>query len=97
MAEQVKTDSKQSVVQTSKFRLKVYSPFKVYFEDDVNSISAVNDTGPFDVLAQHHNFITLLNPCDLVIKTKDKQDFVISIARGVMQVKPGKVIVFLDV
>jgi F0F1-type ATP synthase epsilon subunit len=84
-------------ILSNRFRLKVYSQFKVYFEDDVSSISAVNDTGPFDILAQHHNFITLLNPCDLVIKTEGKQDFVISITRGIMQVKPGSVIVFLDV
>jgi F0F1-type ATP synthase epsilon subunit len=82
---------------SNQFRLKVYSPFKVYFDDAVNSISAVNDTGPFDVLAQHHNFITLLNPCDLVIKAQGRQDFVISITRGIMQVKPDNTVVFLDV
>jgi F0F1-type ATP synthase epsilon subunit len=82
---------------SNQFRLKVYSQFKVYFDDAVSSISAVNDTGPFDVLAQHHNFITLLNPCDLVIRTEGRQDFVISITRGIMQVKQGSVVVFLDV
>ena len=82
---------------SNRFRLKVYSQFRVYYEDDVSSISAVNDTGPFDVLAQHHNFITLLNPCNLDIKTEGKPDFVITITRGIMQVKPGNVVVFLDV
>jgi F0F1-type ATP synthase epsilon subunit len=82
---------------TDLFYLKVYSPFKVYYEDNVNSISAVNDTGPFDVLAHHHRFITLLNSCNLVIRTVGKEDTTIIISRGIMQVKTDKVIVFLDV
>ena len=79
------------------FHLKVYSPFKNYYEGDVDSVSASNDTGAFDILAGHHNFITLLNPCDLVIRVKQKEDEVIKITRGIMQVKADDVIVFLDV
>jgi F0F1-type ATP synthase epsilon subunit len=80
-----------------KFHLKVYSPFKTYFEGNVASVSAVNDTGPFDVLALHHNFLTLLNPCDLTIRDEGKEDEVITITRGIMQVKSDDVVVFLDV
>jgi F0F1-type ATP synthase epsilon subunit len=79
------------------FRLKVYSPFKTYFEGGVTSISAVNDTGPFDILARHHNFLTLLNPCDLIIRNKNNKDTQITITRGIMQVKSDDVVVFLDV
>jgi F0F1-type ATP synthase epsilon subunit len=77
-------------------RVKVYSPFKVYFNEEANSISAENDTGPFDVLAGHHNFITLLNPCELVIQTGHGEQR-IKISRGIMHVKANQVIVFLDV
>lgn len=88
-----KTDPKEGDV----FHLKVYSPFKNYYEGDVASVSAANDTGDFDILAGHHNFITLLNPCDLVIRVKQKEDEVIKITRGIMQVKADDVVVFLDV
>ena len=81
----------------NQFHLKVYAPYKVYFEGNIDSVSAVNDTGPFDVLARHHNFVTLLNPCDLVIRTGGKTDEKITIARGVMQVKADDVVVFLDI
>ncbi|MEI6237181.1 MAG: hypothetical protein WCP03_01090 [Candidatus Saccharibacteria bacterium] len=80
-----------------KFHLKVYSPFKVYFEGNIESVSAINDTGPFDVLAGHHNFMTLLNACDLTIRSTNIQDEVIKITRGIMQVKSDDVVVFLDV
>jgi F-type H+-transporting ATPase subunit epsilon len=80
-----------------KFHLKVYSPFKVYFEGDITSVTAANDTGTFDILAGHHNFLTLLNPCDLTIRVPDNKDEIIKITRGIMQVKADDVVVFLDV
>lgn len=76
--------------------IKIYSPFKTYFSDDAQSITAVNATGPFDILPQHHNFITLLNPCELVIE-QASGPVRIRIARGIMHVKADSVVVFLDV
>jgi len=80
MTEEAKTKSQL-------LHVKVHSPFKTYFEDDVNSISAENGTGPFDILPKHHNFMTLLNPCELVIRKVDENEIRIRIARGVMHVK----------
>ena len=79
--------------------VKIYSPFKVYFEDEAYSISGINATGPFDVLPRHHHFITLLSPCDLVIKTVSGQppEQKIRISGGLMYVKTDEVTVFLDV
>jgi F0F1-type ATP synthase epsilon subunit len=76
--------------------IKVYSPYKVYFDEDGYSISAVNDTGPFDILPRHHNFMTLLNPCDVIVHSlHDVQK--IRINRGIMHVKADSIVVFLDV
>ncbi len=85
-----------SATDSVKFHLKVYSPFKTYYDDDVVSISAVNDTGPFDILGKHKNFMTLINPCDLVIRN-GKVEEKVPINRGIMHVKSDKVIVFLDI
>jgi F0F1-type ATP synthase epsilon subunit len=76
--------------------VKVYAPFKVYFDGDAKSISAVNDTGPFDVLPRHHHFITLLDPCEIIVRT-EKDEEKIKINHGVMHVKADEVVVFLDV
>ena len=76
--------------------VKVSSPFKDYYEGDAFSISGENATGPFDILPQHHNFISLLNPCELTVRSP-KGDEKIQIAGGLMHVKADKVIVFLDV
>ena len=79
-------------------RIKVYSPFKTYFEDDAYSISGINATGPFDILPHHHNFMTLLSPCVLLVKTVNgPAEQKIRISGGLMHVKSDLVTVFLDV
>lgn len=77
--------------------VKVYSPFRDYYDGPAFSLSAENDTGPFDILPEHHNFISLLNPCDLVVRTVSNGDQKIRISGGLIHVKADKVIVFLDV
>lgn len=76
--------------------VKVYAPFKVYYEGDAYSISAVNETGPFDVLPKHHNFLSMLVPCNLVLETPNGEQ-VVKISRALMHVKANRVVVFVDV
>ena len=83
--------------ESDSIRIKVYSPFKTYFDEEAESISAENLTGPFDILPRHHNFITLLVPCELDIKSKKSGDKKIKINRGVMHVQKNMITVFLDV
>jgi F0F1-type ATP synthase epsilon subunit len=76
--------------------VKVYAPFKVYFDGTANSISAINDTGPFDILPKHHNFMTLLSTGDIIVRSNEGEE-TIKITRGIMHVKADDVVVFLDV
>ena len=78
--------------------VKVFSPYRIYFDEMATSISGENATGPFDILPRHHNFITLLEPCELHIARPgrlEKQR--IKISGGLMHVKADVVKVFLDV
>jgi F0F1-type ATP synthase epsilon subunit len=77
--------------------VKIYAPFKTYFDGPAASLSAVNKTGPFDILAGHHNFMSLLMPCTITVRAPSKPDFQMHADRGVMHVKADKVTVFLDV
>lgn len=76
--------------------IKVYSPFKTYFDDEGESITGENATGPFDILPKHHNFMTLLNPCELIIRSRGATQK-IRISGGLMYVKADQVTVFLDI
>lgn len=89
------TDAKGKPVM----RVKVYSPFKTYYDQDSYSLSGLNATGPFDILPHHHNFMTLLGACELVIRPIDghPEEQRIRISGGLMHVKADKVTVFLDI
>lgn len=87
----------QPAPQTNTLQVKVYSPFRTYYEGEANSFSAVNQTGPFDILPHHKNFMSLLVPCNIVVRKPPNPDFTLPIERGVMHVKANKVTVFLDV
>jgi len=76
--------------------VKVYAPFQVYFEGDAYSVSALNDTGPFDVLPHHRNFLCMLLPCNLRIVGVESEK-TIKVHRALMHVKADRVVVFMDV
>lgn len=78
-------------------RVRVHSPFRSYFDGQALSVSAQNATGPFDILPHHHNFISLLMPCEVVIRTAHEGDRRIRISGGIMHVKADSATVFLDV
>lgn len=79
-----------------KMHVKVYGPFKTYVDEEAYSISGANHTGPFDVLGEHHKFITILDAGEVVVHTVNETKR-IRINRGVMHVSENKVVVFLDV
>lgn len=88
--------SKSGDDKNASMRVKIYSPYKVYFDGEAKSISAESATGPFDVLPKHHNFITLLEPCDAIVRTT-KGEETVRISGGVMHVKADDLVIFLDV
>lgn len=77
--------------------VKVYAPFQVFFEGRARSVSAINDSGPFDILPKHRNFLCMLVPCDLVVETADGGSKTVKIRRALMHVKADRVVVFMDV
>ncbi|MEO5950608.1 MAG: hypothetical protein ABIQ04_04125 [Candidatus Saccharimonadales bacterium] len=77
--------------------VKVYAPFQVYFEGDAFSVSAVNTTGPFDILPHHHQFLSMLVPCNLTILPVEGEQKIIKIHRALVHVKADRVVVFVDV
>jgi hypothetical protein len=91
------TDLKRADDGQLSMRVKVHSPSRNYYDGPAFSISAENTTGPFDILPKHHNFISLLSPCDLTIRTTQQGAQKVRIAGGIMHVKADEVIVFLDV
>jgi F0F1-type ATP synthase epsilon subunit len=94
--EEKQDDKKKDEQLPDVVHIRVASPFKVFFDEEALSISAENDTGPFDILPRHHNFITLLNACEIVVRTA-RGEFRIQISGGIMHVKANQIVVFLNV
>jgi hypothetical protein len=78
-------------------KVKVYSPFRDYYDGPAFSLTAENATGVFDVLPKHHSFISLLSPCELIVRTVEDGEQRIQISGGLLHVKSDSVVVFLDV
>jgi F0F1-type ATP synthase epsilon subunit len=91
-----KKEAAAKAATSTSMHVKVYAPFKVYFDGEATSISAANATGPFDILPQHHNFMTILSPCDIIVRS-DQGEEKVTINKGIMHVKADRVVVFLDV
>src|SRR5487761_1428113 len=66
--------SKSSSSDKLTMHVKVHSPFRDYFDGLAISLSGENLTGPFDILPKHHNFISLLIPCVLSIRSADNNN-----------------------
>lgn len=101
MSDEAKPEGERNVAAVERssrptIAVKVYAPFQVYFEGDAYSVSAVNATGPFDILPRHRNFLCMLVPCAVVIQTAEGARE-IKINRALMHVKENRVVVFVDV
>lgn len=81
----------------SLLHIKIYAPFNIYFNDAGTSFSAINETGPFDILAGHKNFMSILKAGPIIIRQPGKNEFSMRITKGVLHVKDNKVTVFLDI
>jgi F-type H+-transporting ATPase subunit epsilon len=76
--------------------LKVISPAELLYEGDAKVVSALNESGPFDVLYGHTNFFSVLKQCAVVVDTGEvKQEFPIS--HGLIKVHDNKVTVYADI
>lgn len=68
----------------------------VVWEGEATVVSSINSVGPFDVLQNHANFISIIKTRLVVTKMdKTKQEF--NVDSGVIQVRENKVMVYLGV
>ncbi len=74
----------------------VRSRAKTYYEGKASSVTSNNDTGVFDVLFGHANFITLVKDF-VLISPLDSEEKKFEIDTGVMRVVGNKVDVYLTV
>lgn len=81
---------------TTKLSVVVKSRREVHYDGKAISLTSNNETGVFDVLPQHANFITMIK--DFIEIYKSEKDIkTIKIKRGIMRVYNGNVEVYLTI
>ena len=89
--------SAQTATSEKSMKVKIYAPFKIYYDGQGSSLTALNRVGPFDVLPGHHNFISLLEPGPIIVRQPNQPDFKMDVSRGIIHVKADEIKIFLDV
>jgi F-type H+-transporting ATPase subunit epsilon len=83
-------------LRTKPLILVVRTPEKTIYEGEAHAVSSVNERGPFDVLAAHQNFITLIREKLVITDTAgEKQE--VPVQGGVMRVHENEITIFLGV
>jgi F-type H+-transporting ATPase subunit epsilon len=76
--------------------VRVLSPTQTHYDGPATAVSAENAVGPFDILADHANFFSLLTP-SLVSITTETQRYELKIQQGIIKVKNNAVTLFIDI
>lgn len=79
-----------------KLHVRVLSPTQTHYDGSAMAVSAVNRVGPFDVLADHANFFSLLTEGTIAITTATSQKVEIPVTQGIMKVKNNEITLFVD-
>lgn len=68
---------------------------QLLFDDDVKALTSKNDTGIFDVLPEHSNFISVLKE-SIKLHKMDGTEQVIPLQNGLIKVKDSGVKCYID-
>ena len=79
-----------------RFKVKIMSPYETYFSGEAVSLSAVNQSGPFDILAGHANFFSLVDGGKVGVNT-GYQNLEFRISRGIIRVNQDGVTLFANI
>lgn len=95
--QQLPTQTIQNTPSTSaeKIHLLVRNRTQLLFDDDVKSITSKNDTGIFDVLPEHANFISIISS-PLIIGKLDGKKQEVKFDNGILKVKDNAVFCYID-
>ncbi len=78
------------------FGLKVITPEKIMYDEEVAAITTHGTEGYLGILPQHAPLITTLEPGPLNITTPDEKTVTFSLNKGFMEVRENKAVILAD-
>jgi len=74
--------------------VRIISPQQLILDTQAESISSKNLDGPFDVLPQHANFITMIEKFPITVRVVKDKPQIFNFAMSIMLVKENNVDIF---
>lgn len=81
----------------SKIYVKISTPVHIIYEGDAKGVSAQSAIGPFDILQDHRNFISLLKAGTIKVLTLQDESKEFPITKGILKVSDNKVYIFANI
>jgi len=79
----------------AKLHVRILSPTQTHYDGLAVAVTAENAVGPFDILANHANFFSLLVQ-SVVYITTETQRYELAITQGIIKVRQNQVTLFID-
>jgi|Napbiome12C3dose_1001474.scaffolds.fasta_scaffold00073_23 F0F1-type ATP synthase epsilon subunit len=76
------------------FHLRIISPQQLLLDTEVESLSSKNLQGPFDILPQHANFITLIENTPIVVRVPGQKPQTFSFPLAIIMATENKVNIY---
>lgn len=76
--------------------VKIINTEKVLWEGTAEAVSSVNSDGPFDILPEHANFLTLVQDTPIVIHHADNKSQEFRFKKAIVYVFSDKVSVYVQ-
>ncbi len=83
------------MLKTSILTIVIRNKDKVLYSGQAYALTAINDKGPFDILAQHESFISLIKD-KITIRPTPTTKQEIQIENGILRVYKDKVYVYVN-
>jgi F0F1-type ATP synthase epsilon subunit len=78
------------------FNLKIATPTEVLFKGQVFAVSSANSQGNFDILANHANFLTIIDNKSIKVILPDKNSKSFTFHQAIIYAEKNNVIIFAD-
>ncbi len=79
---------------TPTLHIRIISPQQLILDTEADSVSSKNSQGPFDILPQHANFITLVENSPIVIRSKGQKPLNLKFPVAIIMNQENKVNIY---
>ncbi len=82
------------MADSNSLHVRIISPQQLILDTEAESVSSKNLDGPFDILPQHANFITMIENFPITVRVPDQKPQVFTFPLAIMLVTDNKVSIY---